>query len=114
MNRAFGSMTRFNLTATVCCLLLNTSSVHCSKEDDKTVKDFTSFLKQFGDKSLGDIFENAAGTVSGSKTAKDVDPSYLFDSASAKVRQFFETGKPQEVSGVGSLYPSMKVAETLF
>ena len=97
MNMALGSLRRFNCTATVMCLLLNSKAAYCSKDDDNKAKDFSSFLKQFGDKSLGDIFEKAAGAAGISKGDKDMDASYLFDSASASVRKMFETGKPQEV-----------------
>lgn len=86
---------RFNLTATVVSLLLQSRASHCSKEDDdkSPMSDFSSFLKQFGDTNVGDIFSRVANGAAD----KDSHLNYLLDGASENVRKLFETGKPQEV-----------------
>ena len=99
MNLALGSMRHINFMATAVCLLMNSKAAHCvSKDEDNKGKDFSSFIKQFGDKSIGEIFEKAAGAAGISKGDADMNASYLFDTASTGVRKMFESGKPQEVS----------------
>ena len=96
MRRAFTNNMRFNFTATVVSLLLQSRAAHCSKENDEKspITELSSFLKQFGDKNAGDVLAKAAGF---SKPESNSDFNYLLDGVSENVRKVFETGKPQEV-----------------